>query len=257
MQKIRNLTTKKSSKQHEDFLVASKAKKKFFLQSTDWSQLDDIEVDNIDEINEWRRKLREFSIDPNLSDEENERRLDKLVKNQPKIIAKTAVEKEPSSTPQRKSEEEIEKNIKSSVMLELLEEFKDEFSQSNKDEKVELTHLDYNNALIKALELFNEYKSQELLQNGIIEYNLKKILLEEAVDKKLSEDVNTPLLDEHNKEHTKEDLEEIIENCKQYFNKINKLYSNLNKYERSFYNMSIKELNEWFEENGYRYRCKD
>jgi hypothetical protein len=112
-------------------------------------------------------------------------------------------------------------------------------------------------AFEKLKECFNEYRANELIKQGVVEYNLKKVLLEEAIEKKLSSGYSeTPLLDQDSNNHSEEELQSIIDNCKKYFKRINELYTWLNKRERSLYNMDSNEMNEWFESHGYRYRCR-
>lgn len=243
MQRIRNIKTSKTEKQEKDFLVSLKAKKRFHLQSTDWTQLNDVSIFNKKEMIAWRRQLRNFPIFED-SDETTERALEKLIDQKP-IIEIVDI-----------PTDEYVSNDQSDERIKELEQEINRVKEALNDEIIYLPHED---AKQKLEECFNEYRSNELIQKGnIVEYNLKKIMLEEAVEKDLSNgNSSTPLLDQDTTDHSSSELHKIINDCKSYFKNINNLYTRLNKEQRSLYNMDSNEMNEWFESHGYRYRCKD
>lgn len=235
MEKIRNLKTSKSFKQKQDYITSLRTKKKFFLNLTDWTQLYDVSVSNFEEITTWRKKLRGFSI-PDDADHNTEKSLDALIQSIPDIGKVRSVDPVP----------EYIEPVPSPTPVEV------EVEQENVEEDI---LLDEKQAREFARTAFTEYKNQRLLDNGILEYNMMRVLLEEAIDSQTEAQSDSSLF----AQCMGEDMAsyEIIENCKQYFKNINGLYARLTKEQRSLYNMSIKQLNEWFKNNGYRYRCYD
>jgi hypothetical protein len=251
MKKIRNLTTSTTFKQKEDFLISLKAKKRFYLQQTDWTQLKDVPLRNDTELLEWRKKLRNFKIDEK-ADGSTKKELEKIIAEQPT----------PNISYNTNQDDTIgDVSIDKFLDLEReLNNLNDKIEYTNKPQEqneIELLSLEECEEQLK--KCFNKYKANELIENGgVVEYNLKKIMLEEAVERKLSNGKsNTPLLDQDSTDHSETELDKIINDCKEYFKNINELYTRLNKEERSLYNMNSTEINEWFESHGHRYRCKD
>lgn len=235
MEKIRNLKTSKSFKQKQDYITSLRTKKKFFLNLTDWTQLYDVSVSNFEEITSWRKKLREFNI-PDDADHNTEISLDALIQSIPDIGNVQSADPVP----------EYIEPVPSSTPVEV------EVEQENLEEDI---LLDEKQAREFARTAFAEYKNQRLLDNGILEYNMMRVLLEEAIDSQTEEQSDSSLFSQCMEKDTSS--REVIENCKEYFKNINGLYATLSKEQRSLYNMSIKQLNEWFKNNGYRYRCYD
>jgi hypothetical protein len=191
----------------------------------------------------WRKQLRNFVISEN-SNEETERALEKLITKKPEVEVVDIPTGEVESIDDQKHRiDELEREIN---------KLKELFKQ-------DVIYLSPEEAKRRLYECFNEYRSNELIRKGnIVEYNLKKIMLEEAVEKDLSDgDSSTPLLDQDTTDHSSLELQKIIDDCKSYFKNINTLYTRLNKEQRSLYNMDSNEMNEWFESHGYRYRCKE
>jgi len=287
MKKITNLKTTKSYKQKKDKLSALKAKKKFHLKNTDWTQIADVNIANINQVKEWRQKLRDVKITEN--DIASEKALEDILAEMPEI----QIEKFSSSTGEsdnldllntikdkidtlykeinylRSDISKNKSNIKTSEeqLAKLFTNFS-ELHENVNDIRNEVNNitdemnpsnenilLDEQQARKFAQEIFIKYKNEKLTDNGILEYNMMRTLLEEAIDKRMSDDSNTPLLEEYLKCNPECSIGNIIENCKSFFKRINLLYADLAKEQQKIYNMSSHELNEWFKNNGYRYRC--
>jgi len=248
MKKIQNVKTRQSSKQENDKILALKSKKKYYLKNTDWTQINDVRIKNNDEIKKWRKRLRDFDID-DLSYEQSEKELEKIISEMPMPIIGKKVdtvdkEKEYNSddiSTVYKELKTIKENI-STIYKEL----------DNDNEIIELEEQEFRNVILK---LFTEDANKLLMENGILEYNLMTILLEEAIDRQFSDDSYGPLLDQYLESLNSLSLEEIISNCRSFFKNINGLYTNIAKQRARMYNMSIDSLNNWCVENGHRYRC--
>lgn len=264
MTKIKNIRTHASDKQRRDYITSLKSKKRMYLQNTDWTQLEDVKVLNQDDVDKWRQKLRDFQID-NESGEETEKQLDQLIAQQPVIQHESNTKENLFDTTEisdlKKKLQKLEKDnrlLKESLndsFKESHEFFEDIYGKIGSKEKSEpeLIYLDYNEAIEKIKELFIEYKNKTLMDNSILEYNLKRTMLEEAIDIKFSDSDSgdASLISDG------EDLESVIDQCRDYFKTINSVYLRLKKEETSIYNMSVDELDQWFNKNGYRYRCKN
>ena len=260
MQKIKNLKLSKSYRQKQDFVTALKSKKRMHLQNTDWTQLEDVAVKNQDDIDAWRKSLRDFEIDIE-ANEQTERELDGIIARKPVPSYESKTEKINVEKDVKELLDKINRLQKDNLHLrkslntiqlennEKLEKIRNEQTPvETEEEDIALTK---DEAQKKIEELFIEYKNETLMKAGILEYNLKKLLLEEAVDKKFSEPKERTLLSDN------DDVEEVIRECKAFFRNINSIYLRLKKEESSIYNMSIQEINNWFKENGYRYRCEN
>lgn len=248
MQKIKNLKTTKSYKQKEDKIAALRAKKNFNLKNTDWTQLPDVQISNSNEVIEWRKELRNLEINDG---EASERILEEVLSRMPEPIVKNSTIPQKSVIGSEKSEKlELE-------VVELRNEL-DRLKNNKAKEDEELNQeiiLDEKQARSFAEEIFSEYKNKRLVDNGILEYNMMRTLLEEAIDRRISPDSHGPLLEEYLNSNENISIDDIIENCREFFKNINGLYVTFTKEQRNLYNMSLSELNNWFKENGHRYRC--
>lgn len=253
MEKITNVRVHKSDQQRKDYILALETKKRLYLQNTDWTQLDDVKIKNQKQVDEWRQHLRNFKVGDNPT-EEVEKRLDDIIDAKPEIQFDSN-----ANSSGRAKTEILENKVKilEKEVFRLNKEFgESKFTDTTVEYKDEVEYVSKEKAYEIIYENFIYYKNKILMENGILEYDLTKLLLEEAVDKKFSnvESESLTLLDEST---AGEDLDEIISRCKNYFSKINEIYVGLKKEEASIYNMSTEEVNKWFVTNGYRYRSKD
>jgi len=215
--------------------------------------LDDVYVENREEIDEWRKDLREYKIDAT-ADESTERGLDSIIDAMPEVKYSTAViESDTTDKEATQDFTELANKYDSSLhnLSEHLKDTRGRLQDIEDRDKTQMVDKEHAHKIIS--DGFQQHKNRVLMENGILEYNLTKLMLEEAVDQKYAEHpVEGSLLTED--EH---DLDEIIDKCKNYFKNINKVFMNLKKDESRVYTMDTDEINDWFNDNGYRYRCKD
>lgn len=259
--RIQNVQTKKTERQIETEWAEVAAMKSRLLSSTDWTQLDDVVLENDAEIRQWRQRLRDIDIREDFNSPKTASRyLSEYEASFPRVLysSDTSRHRQEDIRPEEFNEnldrlfqyvEALEKKITSleSLINEPVIE----------EEPVEYVSIE--NAQDIVLNQLKEQKNQNLVNSGSLEYPLISTKMEQAADF-LSRDDEQPLaeyslLKNNRNVSDVEYAEQILYECRNYFKNLYTIEKDYLHQIESVYNMSIDEMNEWFESHGYRYRC--
>jgi len=217
---IKNLKTSKTEKQIQDEINAVKAKRKTQLSQTDWTQLDDVNLQNSEEFRNWRKALRELNI-TSLKDKSL---LDDLIINKPV----------PRVSKEIPTQEDKDISVKECIVEDRVDAEKCLTSLLIEEKNSELVEADA-----------SSYPLFRLLQEELIEHDLGQ-----TPPKFLSRYMGAVGLDPQ----ATEDLKEVEEICKNFFATVNEIFFTFECKIRSVYTMSEEELDQELNKRGYRYR---
>ena len=286
---IKNIKTEKTEKQKDNEWKSVIGHKTLLLNSTDWTQLEDVFLSNKDEFVKWRRNLRKTDLKEVFDSPEQateflkkyEDRLPKPVFNHAvpstddTIHVEEAEETEKKETPlhllsmfdeirkklqddfeQKKRELEAEKEQKLKIINDKLVELEEEI----KNQREPITDI----SLSEAHRLIISHKkrySTEVIVDKIIEFPILLGQVEQALDFLSDDSANIEdyyLLD--NSDVAVDNTSyahSIIDSYKNFLKEQKQVKENFAKELESVYDMTLEEVNEFFETNGYRYRCSN
>jgi len=249
VKEIRNLKTSRTKKQINDEISALKSKRNVQLSITDWTQLPDVPVENVEEFRSWRRELRALRI-----------RTEQDLKNLHEVISRKPIpvmgeypllcnDIEASSSEIINPPVDMPEDI-TPIPDALATTLEDLCTVNTREEAEKILY-----------SLLVDEKHVELREADSSSYALFRLLQEELIEhdpqetppkflEKYMQNINlSPTVTE--------DLEIIAEICKNYFSSINEIFFKFEQKIRSVYTMSDEDLKQELDECGYRYRFTD
>lgn len=261
---IKNIQTKRSDKQIEDEWAKVIATKKSLLRHTDWTQLQDVNLDNKKDFLQWRKELRDLNIRKSFN---NTKEAFSFLEDYKKKIPNPIFKNDKSNEENIKLNDVIKENkqLKESIADlnilvhqlkdSLLEEFKNRETAIDKDTIEEIGVEESIKFIVSEIK---KEKHNKLINEGALTFSILASKMEQAVDFLSSDSTDLDsysLLNNDSSTHDRVYAKNVIEDYKNKRKQLNNIESSYLQKEQSVYNMSSDDINEFFVNNGHRYRC--
>lgn len=267
---IRNIKTSKTERQIQDEVLTLKSKKNIQLVNTDWTQLGDVTLANVEEFKSWRRELRNFKI----GDRSDSSKLEEIISRKPSPIfsATTVIPETPPNdiVPEPPTSIDIlggwkyavELSVPIKTQLDIKHEpmFEHIFEKAQEEDTTIVCISSREEAINTLIEFMMEEKSEELRMADSSSYALFRLLQEELIEYDYKTDDSPPkFLEKYMTavgldSSIYSDLVKVEQICKDYFSRINEIFFRFEEQTRRVYNMSNKELELELDNRGHRYR---
>lgn len=257
------MKVQKSSKQIADSWKLASAEKKALLLSTDWTQLDDVNLENSQAFSNWRKKLREVNLQETFETSSQAREFLKLFREKmPKpVFIKTSNNNLPDDTDYISQISNLKLEVKGlNVLVHQLVDSLKRKESAYTDKDVDIEEIPYAEAKLCVISDIQKRKHAELLDAGALTFPLLSEKAEQAIDFLASS--NDTRLNTYSLFHHVSDKDEV-----QHANNIISLYKKLREQlndielrylqeESKVHNMTHEEINEYLNSHGHRYRCQ-
>ena len=243
---IKNIKTEKTEKQKDNEWKSVIGHKTLLLNSTDWTQLEDVFLSNKDEFVKWRRNLRKTDLKKIFdSPEQAEDELNKVEARKPIPIFSKTVKPDNVS--------KLEKEVRDlNILVHQLAN-----SMMEKEEP-KLEKLNLSDSHKKIIDLLIVEKNEVLISLGALTLPILTAQTDQAIDflsRNQASLSDYSLLDNDTNDADTQFVQKIIDSFKQKRKELYKIELDYLQKIESVYNMPIEEVNNYFIEYGHRYRC--
>lgn len=259
MIKIKNLKTEKTERQIENEWKSIIGQKNHLLLSTDWTQLSDVPLANRKEFTKWRRGLRKINVRETF--DSPSQALEFLNKYEERL---PTPEFDFSLSTDQDEPDEIQTSDEKPDMA-----YQEQISRlEEKLHRIE-QHVDLLNSVStipieEARQIIVNHLKRDMFDNSEIRFIDFPILLgqvEQALD--FLSDSKASIEDYYLLEKTdpamddKEYAHFVIQSYKQFLKDQKNIKKDYQERVSSVYDMSVEQINDFLQSNGYRYRCSD
>ena len=247
---IKNIKTAKTASQINDEWKKAEAYRNSLLASTDWTQLPDVGLCNIEEYVKWRKDIRAVDLKKmfeNASDAEEY--IKTLESTKPEPVLSTIGETGSENRYEKLQNELKELNVLVHQLVSALKE--PNISESE-------TIIDRKKSIPLIIDFLMKEKNEKLIQAGVLTFPILISQMDQAIDFLSREDST---LDSYSVLHNNTDsadreyVQAVIDNFKEKRKELYEIDRAYLQKQQNVYNMSIEEVNNYFIENGHRYRC--